>query len=43
MIQPIDEGDLEDIEWRRFGRERFAKASEGADDSLYDYLDKYVS
>jgi prevent-host-death family protein len=38
LIQPITEQDLESLEWKGLAKRRLAKAWEGEDDSLYDYL-----
>jgi prevent-host-death family protein len=38
LIQPITEQDLESLEWKGLAKSRLAKAWEGEDDSLYDYL-----
>ena len=38
IIQPITERDLESLEWKGLADRRLAKAWEGEDDSLYDYL-----
>jgi prevent-host-death family protein len=38
IIQPISEQDLESLEWKGMADRRLAKAWEGEDDSLYDYL-----
>ena len=38
LIQPITEQDLESLVWKGFAKRRLAKAWEGEDDSLYDYL-----
>ena len=38
LIQPITEQDLESLEWKGLAGKRLAKAWEGEDDSLYDYL-----
>jgi prevent-host-death family protein len=38
LIQPLEEGDLEDLEWKQLARRKLAKAWEGEDDALYDYL-----
>jgi prevent-host-death family protein len=37
-IQPISEQDLEGLEWKGLAKRRLAKAWQGEDDSLYDYL-----
>ncbi len=38
LIQPLYEGDLEELGWRKFARKRLASAWEGEEDGLYDYL-----
>jgi prevent-host-death family protein len=38
LIQPIDERDLERLEWKGLSRQRLAQAWDGEDDALYDYL-----
>ncbi len=38
LIQPLSEEDLEELEWRRLARKRLARAWEGEEDTLYDYL-----
>jgi len=38
LIQPLAEGDLEELEWRQLARKRLARAWEGDEDALYDYL-----
>jgi prevent-host-death family protein len=38
LIQPLAEGDLEELEWRQLARKRLARAWEGEEDALYDYL-----
>ena len=38
MIQPFAEGDLEELGWRHLARKRLARAWEGEEDALYDYL-----
>jgi prevent-host-death family protein len=38
LIQPISARDLEELQWKRLARRRLAKAWEGEQDSLYDYL-----
>jgi len=38
LIQPIDERDLERLEWMGLARKRLAQAWDGEDDALYDYL-----
>jgi prevent-host-death family protein len=38
LIQPLDEGDLEELEWKRLATKKLARAWQGEGDSLYDYL-----
>lgn len=38
LIQPLDEGDLEELEWKQLARRKLVRAWEGDDDALYDYL-----
>ena len=38
FIQPLTETDLEDLDWKALGRQHLAKAWDGDDDALYDYL-----
>lgn len=38
LIQPLEEGDLEELEWRQLARRKLARAWEGEEDALYDYL-----
>jgi prevent-host-death family protein len=38
LIQPLDEGDLEDLEWKKLAEDRLRRVWEGEDDGLYDYL-----
>jgi len=38
LIQPISEGDLEELGWKRLAEDRLRAAWEGEDDALYDYL-----
>ncbi len=38
LIQPLQEGDLEELEWKGPARRKLARAWEGEDDALYDYL-----
>jgi hypothetical protein len=37
LIQPLEEGDLEELEWKQLARRKLARAWEGEDDALYDY------
>jgi prevent-host-death family protein len=38
LIQPLEESDLEELEWRQLARKKLARAREGEQDALYDYL-----
>ncbi len=38
LIQPLTERDLEELEWNRLAKRRLAKAWQGEEDALYDYL-----
>jgi prevent-host-death family protein len=38
LIQPLQEGDLEELEWKQLARKKLARAWEGEEDALYDYL-----
>ena len=38
LIQPLEESDLEELEWKRLARKKLAHAWEGEEDALYDYL-----
>jgi prevent-host-death family protein len=38
LIQPLEEADLEELEWRRLARRKLARAWEGEEDALYAYL-----
>ncbi len=38
LIQPIEEGDLEELEWKQLARRKLARAWEDEEDALYDYL-----
>jgi prevent-host-death family protein len=38
LIQPLGEGDLEELEWKRLATRKLARAWQGEEDSLYDYL-----
>lgn len=38
LIQPLEEADLEDLDWNQLGRAKLARAWEGEEDALYDYL-----
>ena len=38
LIQSLEEADLEGLEWRQLARKKLARAWEGEEDALYDYL-----
>lgn len=38
LIQALEEGDLDDLGWRRLAEQRLRDAWKGEDDDLYDYL-----
>ena len=38
LIQPLEEADLEELEWKQLARRKLARAWEGEEDALYDYL-----
>ena len=38
IIQPLEEADLEELEWRQLARRKLARVWEGEEDALYDYL-----
>lgn len=38
LIQPISEGDLEELEWKQLARRKLARTWEDEEDALYDYL-----
>jgi prevent-host-death family protein len=38
LIQPLDEGDLEELEWKRLGTRKLARVWRGEPNSLYDDL-----
>lgn len=38
LIQPLRDGDLEDLAWRELARRRLAEAWAAEEDALYDYL-----
>ena len=38
LIQPLREGDLEELAWPELAHKRLAKAWEGEEDALYAYL-----
>ncbi len=38
LIQPLEQGDLEELEWKQLARRRLTQAWEGEEDALYDYL-----
>jgi prevent-host-death family protein len=38
LIQPLEEEDLEDLDWKKLAEKRLRDAWKGEDDTLYDYL-----
>ena len=38
LIQPLEEADLEELEWKQLARMKLARAWESEADALYDYL-----
>ena len=38
LIHPLEEEDLEDLDWKRLAERRLRDAWKGEDDALYDYL-----
>jgi len=38
LIQPLDEADLKELEWKELTRKKLARAWEGEEDALFDYL-----
>ena len=38
LIQPLEQADLEEVEWKQLARKNLARAWEGEEDALYDYL-----
>lgn len=38
LIQPLEEADLEELEWRQLARRKLVRAWEGEEDALYAYL-----
>ncbi len=38
LIQPLEEADLEELEWRQLARKKLTRAWEAEADALYDYL-----
>lgn len=38
LIQPLDERDLEELDWKKLAQDRLRRAWEGESDGLYDYL-----
>ena len=38
LIQPLEESDLEELDWRQLARRKLARAWGGEGDALYDYL-----
>ena len=38
LIQPLEQDDLDDLDWKRLTEKRLRNAWKGEDDALYDYL-----
>ena len=38
LIQPLSEEDLEELEWKQLAGRKLARAWQGEEDALYDYL-----
>ncbi len=38
LIQPLEEQDLEELEWKRLAEKRLRDAWKDEEDALYDYL-----
>jgi prevent-host-death family protein len=38
LIQPLEESDLEELEWKQLAKNKLARAWEGEEDALSDYL-----
>jgi prevent-host-death family protein len=38
IIQPLQQSDLEQLEWNQLARGKLARVCEGEEDALYDYL-----
>ena len=38
LIQPLEEKDLEELDWKNLAAKRLRDAWRGEDDALYDYL-----
>ena len=38
LLQPLSAEDLEELEWKQLARKKLARAWEGEEDALYDYL-----
>ncbi len=38
LIQPLEEEDLEELDWKKLAEKRLRDAWKGEDDGLYDYL-----
>ena len=38
LVQPLEEKDLEELEWKELARRQLEEAWKGEDDDLYDYL-----
>lgn len=38
LIQPLAEGDLDELEWRQLARRKLSQAWQDEENALYDYL-----
>ena len=38
LIQPLSKDDLEELDWKDLARRKLARAWQGEEDALYDYL-----
>lgn len=38
LIQPLEKGDLDELEWRELAQRKLAQAWNDDEDALYDYL-----
>jgi prevent-host-death family protein len=38
LIQPLDEADLEEVQWMRMATRKLIRAWQGEEDAVYDYL-----
>ncbi len=38
LVQPLEEGDLEELAWKQLAREKLAAVWKDEEDALYDYL-----